>query len=102
MAVIGLCLPMDRANALFNMTLPGQSQPGMYWVSEIHVAVDPERAKRMKGYSERPAMNKRFLWLMEEEALSRLGLREDIFMKEWTTPKEALPAGRSDPREKPE
>jgi len=89
MGILGLCLPMDRANALYNMTLPGASEPGMHWVSEVHLVRDAEWADRMKDYDGFPTMNKRFLWLMEDEALAGLNLSGNRFMQEYTTPKAA-------------
>ena len=88
MGILGLCLPMDRASALYNMTVAGESHPGMHWVSEIHVGRDPEWAERMKDYDGFPTMNKRFLWLMEDEALAGLRFRYSNFMREYTTPVE--------------
>ena len=89
MGILGLCLPMDRASALYNMTVPGESNPGMHWVSEVHVARYPGWAERMKDYEGFPTMNKRFLWLMEDEALAALRLRYSNFMRKYTTPVEA-------------
>jgi len=89
MGILGLCLPMDCANALNNMTIPGESLPGTHWVSAIHVARDIEWAERMSHYDGFPTMNRRFLWLMEDEELVGLKLGNNNFMRKWTTPMEA-------------
>jgi len=89
MGILMLCLPMDRASALYNMMVPGESQPGTHWVSEIHVARDPEWAARMRHYDGFPTMNRRFLWLMEDEELVGLKLGNNNFMRKYTTPVEA-------------
>jgi len=68
----------------------------MHWVSVYHKDrepgyekyYDPEWAARMEGYDGRPTMNKRFLWLMEEEELAGLNLGGNNFLRTWTTPKE--------------
>jgi len=95
MGIVGLCLPMDRANALYNMMLPGQARPGMHWVSEIHVARDPEWAQRMSNYDGIPTINKRFFWLLEDEALAGLNLRQSNFMRKYTTPVAASISGQT-------
>jgi len=90
LGILGLCLPMDRACALYNLSLPGEVRPGVHWVSEIHVARDPQWAQRMNRYTGRPTMNKRFLWLMEDQELAGLNLRQNDFLCEYTTPVETL------------
>ena len=40
----------------------------------------------MKKYDDDPPMNKRYLWLMEDEELAGLGLRDSNFMRKYTTP----------------
>ena len=89
MGILSLCLPMDRACALYNLSVPGEARPGTHWVSEVHVARDPEWAQRMKNYDGFPTMNKRFLWLMEDEGLAGLNLGGNNFMRQYTTPMEA-------------
>jgi len=64
MGILMLCLPMDRASSLHNMTVADESRPGTHWVSEIHVARDPEWKARMSNYNGFPTMNKCFIWLM--------------------------------------
>ncbi len=57
--ITGVYLPLDRANALYNMTLLGAAAPGMHWYAEAHV---PALGALLHGYAGFPTMNKRLLW----------------------------------------
>ena len=77
--ILSLCLPMDRANCLYHMTLPGET-PGMHWISKKDLESEDYRWLK-EGYRGFGSINKRYQWLAET-----FNLEDDAIVQEWLKP----------------
>lgn len=74
------CVAMDRANARYNMILPGRTKRGMNWFS---AGDDTSKELEANGYPGYPTMSKHYLYLFN---LKELGLERNKPLPELLKP----------------
>ena len=82
--ILGLCLVMDRAQALYKMTKPGSHVAGMHWYAKQHEQSE-EFKDTVRGFRKwnKPTLDKRFVYLLD---LEELHLRETPLLQKWSEP----------------
>jgi len=78
------CVVLDRANALYNMTLDGYTEPGMHWFADEHKNLEKWKTTLM-GYPGFPTISGHYLYLL---TVQELGLEKNEKLVEWLQPKE--------------
>jgi hypothetical protein len=80
--ILEVCLPMDRANALYNMQIiRGPNQPrGIHWISEEQASKNDFKTV-LEGYHGFHSMSRRYEWIIDAFNLGNTGN-----IKRWTTP----------------
>lgn len=82
--ILGLCLAMDRAQALYKMTKDGSNKIGMHWYAKQHEN-SKEFGHQVKSFRKwnKPTLNKRYVYLLD---LEELGLRNSELLQKWSEP----------------
>lgn len=94
--ILGICLPMDKSQALYKMELNGTGTVGMHWFSNPHLdptttVLPPKELQMWKNllvnYSGTGTMNKRLYYLLSSEVLD---LQKDPLLAKWFKPEPAV------------
>lgn len=75
--ILQLTLPMDRARCLYTLRYPQAVRFGMHWIAPQHVSLHPNWQQELNNLNGFPTMNERYLWLVENQAFTELGLAQD-------------------------
>lgn len=97
MRILGICLVMDKCQALYKMELPGTGTVGMHWFCNLHV--DPASSilsneelqawtSILSTYTGTGTMNKRLYFLLNSKVLNLQ--EEHELMAKWFKPEQAV------------
>ena len=67
--ILAICVPMDRANSLYNMQPIGAAHPGMHWYADEHATALGSTLDNYTGFA---TINKRLLWYAARPKMAAL------------------------------
>jgi hypothetical protein len=80
--ILALCLPMDRAQALYTMQKEGQHPPGMNWYAAEHESDGNYNTDGFRDWND-PTLSRKYMHLRN---MKELGIQEDEWLERLLTP----------------